>query len=106
MFAGGLSAMGTMGQGGNVWEWEETEFDLINDSVSAARGLRGGNWRISAFAIKSSSSRVANGSFGEGFDVGFRVAHLGLSSIPEPGTFSVLGLASLWLVNRRRRTTS
>ena len=30
--AGGLSPYGTMGQGGNVYEWEETDFDLVNDS--------------------------------------------------------------------------
>ena len=28
--AGGLSPYGTMGQGGNVYEWEETDFDLVN----------------------------------------------------------------------------
>ncbi|MCI0333040.1 MAG: SUMF1/EgtB/PvdO family nonheme iron enzyme, partial [Planctomycetes bacterium] len=28
---GVLSPYGTAGQGGNVWEWEETEFDLVND---------------------------------------------------------------------------
>ena len=28
--AGGLSPYGTIGQGGNVWEWEETDFDLVN----------------------------------------------------------------------------
>ena len=44
--AGGLSPYGTMGQGGNVWEWEETDFDLVNDSTvsSSARGVRGGGW--------------------------------------------------------------
>ncbi len=31
--AGGLSPYGTMGQGGNVWEWEETDLDLVNDST-------------------------------------------------------------------------
>ena len=33
--AGGLSPYGTMGQGGNVLEWQETEFDLVNDSSTA-----------------------------------------------------------------------
>ena len=42
--AGGLSPYGTMGQGGNVYEWEETDFDLVNDSSSSARGVRGGGW--------------------------------------------------------------
>ena len=32
--AGGLSPYGTMGQGGNVLEWEETDFDLVNGPSS------------------------------------------------------------------------
>ncbi|MCG8448092.1 MAG: SUMF1/EgtB/PvdO family nonheme iron enzyme, partial [Pirellulales bacterium] len=45
--AGGLSPYSTMGQGGNVWEWEETDGDLVNDSISNSgiRGRRGGSWR-------------------------------------------------------------
>ena len=42
--AGGLSPYGTMGQGGNVREWEETEFESVNDNPSADRGLRGRGW--------------------------------------------------------------
>ena len=42
--AGGLSPIGTMAQGGNAWEWEETEYDMHNDSVFGRRALRGGSW--------------------------------------------------------------
>ena len=37
--AGGLSPYGTMGQGGNVMEWEETDLDLVNgfDSMIGPR---------------------------------------------------------------------
>ena len=42
--AGGLSSYGTMGQGGNVWEWEETAFSQSNNSSSTSRGTRGGFW--------------------------------------------------------------
>ncbi len=42
--AGGLSAYGTMGQNGNVWEWNESAFDGINDSSSEDRAFRGGGW--------------------------------------------------------------
>ena len=44
MIAGGLSPYGTMGQGGNVFELEETDFNLVNGPVADARGLRGGYW--------------------------------------------------------------
>ena len=33
-----------MGQGGNVFEWEETDFDLVNGPTTDARGVRGGYW--------------------------------------------------------------
>lgn len=42
--AGGLSPYGTMAQGGNVYELEESDFDMVNDAVSSPRGARGGNW--------------------------------------------------------------
>ena len=40
--AGGLSPYGIMGLGGNVYEWEETAFNLRNSSGSSDRGARGG----------------------------------------------------------------
>jgi len=39
--AGGLSTYGTMGQGGNVWEWMETNYSGTNDMSGSSRGLRG-----------------------------------------------------------------
>jgi hypothetical protein len=42
--AGGLSAYGTMGQGGNVWEWMETAYDGTNNTAGENRELRGGSW--------------------------------------------------------------
>ena len=42
--AGGLSPYGVMGLGGNVFEWEESSFDLANSSGSSSRGIRGGGW--------------------------------------------------------------
>ncbi|MFM8262143.1 MAG: formylglycine-generating enzyme family protein, partial [Pirellula sp.] len=42
--AGGLSSNGMMGMGGNVWEWQETAFDSINDDPIKNRAYRGGSW--------------------------------------------------------------
>jgi formylglycine-generating enzyme required for sulfatase activity len=47
-----------MGLGGNVFEWEETENDLVNNSPSSARGVRGGGWSSSS-DILSASVRVS-----------------------------------------------
>ena len=43
-FAGGLSPYGTMGQGGNVFEWNESAFDGTNSLSSENRAVRGGAW--------------------------------------------------------------
>jgi sulfatase modifying factor 1 len=47
MLAGGASPYGTVGQAGNVVEYEETEGDLVNDSPGAQRGERGASWIVS-----------------------------------------------------------
>jgi len=97
--AGGLSPYGTAGQGGNVQEWEETDFDLVNNSSSSIRGIRGGLWSTGSSLLLSSFRSVnfvnpANGDF----NVGFRVA-----SIPEPSTLLLGAMASVGLLFRRRR---
>jgi len=42
--AGGLSAYGTMAQGGNVWEWNECAYPGTDKSENADRAIRGGSW--------------------------------------------------------------
>jgi formylglycine-generating enzyme len=93
--AGGLSPYGVVGLGGNAWEWEETEADLINNGRFAVRGLRGGAWYNNAFSL-GASGRFADFPTLENFSIGFRVA-----SIPEPsaGLFGVL-----WLLAMARKT--
>ncbi len=83
LLAGGPSPYGTVAQAGNVWEWEETEVDLVNDDPQAIRGFRGSAWlgAGSGNPISLSSSfrhfiQSPGNSIG---DTGFRVA-----SIPEP----------------------
>jgi formylglycine-generating enzyme required for sulfatase activity len=97
--AGGLSAYGTMGQGGNVWEWMETAYDGTNDTAGEIRELRGGSWYyfggIDFDASLRNLNYPADGNLGV---IGFRVA-----SVPEPSTglLVVLGLSGLLL--RRRK---
>jgi formylglycine-generating enzyme required for sulfatase activity len=76
--AGGLSPYGTMGQGGNLWEWCETALDGSNSSPSEERVMRGGGFGDTEEALRSSyrgSGRMVDGNIG----LGFRVA-----SVPEP----------------------
>jgi formylglycine-generating enzyme required for sulfatase activity len=97
--AGGLSAWGTMGQGGNVQEWMETAYDVINDSAGEARELRGGAWGSSVLNSVSASDR---GNFlpheGNVDGWGFRIA-----SVPEPSSLSLLALGGVVVALRRRR---
>ena len=97
--AGGLSPYGTMGQGGNVWEWTETALSGDNNSATNVRTIRGGGWTSPENQL-SSSFRSSNGfPDGERTWVGFRVA-----SIPEPSTYALL-LATgvlLWVARKAR----
>ena len=95
---GVLSPYGTAGQGGNVWEWEETDFDLMNNSSASERGVRGGFWNSFSFRLLS-ASRLSDDPANENVNGGFRVA-----SIPEPRGLLLGALAAIgWWVWRRRR---
>ena len=98
--AGGLSPYGTMGQGGNVMEWEETEYYPDTNSASSRRGLRGGPWHHSVIFLAAYRCGGV-GPADERFDTGFRVA----SVVPEPGSITLLVcglLAGLMRLRRRR----
>ena len=97
--AGGLSAYGTMGQGGNVEEWSETASDGTNSSSSEDRAIRGGCWFDSKFELSSLDRSRGNAPSSEGAGIGFRVA-----SVPEPSTYALLlmtGAGALWWARRR-----
>ena len=108
--SGGLSAYGTRGQNGNVWEWMESAGDRLNDSGSESRVVRGMGWDFT----ESSMSRFIREEFapdyagtGEFFpsigsdDIGFRVA-----SVPEPSSAFLLSGTALGLLLRRRRAST
>ena len=96
--AGGLSAYGTMGQGGNVWEWMETAYDGSNNTAGEIRDLRGGSWSDPSYMLDA-SRHINNDPTSGILHIGFRVA-----SVPEPSALSLLavGLGGLALVRRRK----
>ncbi len=98
--AGGLSPYATMGQGGNVWEWNESASDGSNSSSSENRAFRGGYWSNTEDFLRS-SDRVDAAPTYEDYAIGFRVA-----SVPEPSTYALLllgaGAAYLW---KRRKSS-
>ncbi len=100
--AGGLSAYGTMGQNGNVWEWNESAVDGINNSEDESRVFRAGSWYAPDYILRSSTrfDWLVTPSYSD-IDVGFRVA-----SVPEPSsTVLMLSAGLLALARRRRRAT-
>jgi hypothetical protein len=78
--AGGLSPYGVMGLGGNAFEWEETEGDLVNDNGSSSRGVRGNSWWVNRHYYLSASFRQDHLPTWQNQGIGFRVA-----SLPEQG---------------------
>jgi hypothetical protein len=95
---GVLSPYGTGGQGGNVWELEETEFDLVNDSSAPTRGARGGGWNLPSVYMRASARSYIILPESAFFVFGFRVA-----SIPEPSTVLMGVLVSAGMLLKRRR---
>jgi len=98
--AGGLSSYGTMGQGGNVYEWNESAFDGTNSSPSENRANRGGAYVSPEVALRS-SFRLSGGPAGANTEIGFRVA-----SVPEPSIYALLLMAGAgWLLWKRRKAS-
>lgn len=77
--AGGLSPYGVMGMGGNVWEWEESEYDLRNDDPNGIRALRGGRWYNLVGALNVFNRDDDDRPHFEKLEIGFRIA-----SVPAP----------------------
>jgi hypothetical protein len=100
--AGGLSYYDVMGMGGNVYEVEESSFDLLNSSGTSLRALRGGHWNGGSTRLLS-STRFSVGPGVEDRDNGFRVVMV--SPVPEPSgmliaTFLYIGA---FIGNRQRK---
>ena len=92
-FAASPGPYGTFDQGGDVWQWNET--DIFGDGSS--RGLRGGGWHSYSIGLASSYRDHYYPTYEGGTYIGFRVA-----SVPEPGSLvmtamiAVSGLLYYW----------
>ena len=97
--AGVLSPYRTMGQGGNVWEWNETAID-------SSRVLRGGAYLYGSENLLA-SMRSITPPLCELEYFGFRVASTTSAVVPAPST--LVGLVSMGAIGllgyvwRRRR---
>jgi len=97
--AGGLSAWGTMAQGGNVWEYMENANDGLSTNAYANREVRGGAFYDGAGWLASNANYFYPVNDENSNALGFRVA-----SVPEPSALSLLavGLGGLAMLRRRR----
>lgn len=101
--AGGLSPFGTMAQGGNVWELEETSTDgeKWNFPIGTTRRMTGGSWNSTYFSLHVYGGGGANPDFSTPY-LGFRIA--AAAPIPEPTSLALFSLATVMLGTGRYRT--
>jgi formylglycine-generating enzyme required for sulfatase activity len=97
-----LSPFGVMGMAGNVFEWEETEFDLVNSSGLSSRAIRGPSWWNVTGYDSSATNRVSRPPDSGRLDYGFRVASVA-DVIPEPRCVVLLELGLLTMPTRVRK---
>jgi len=100
--AGGLSSYGTMGQGGNVWGWQESAFSGSNADATANRVIRGASVEDEADFLQSTYRSNLTPYFEE-TGIGFRVASVDISSIPEPSTYALFGIGAIGMLMVMRR---
>jgi hypothetical protein len=82
-----FSPFGTLGQGGNVREFQETAIDRINDVADEHRGAVGGRMNDSFSVLAAFNAPEGRAPLAESPIVGFRIG----SIVPEPGTIWILG---------------
>ncbi len=93
-----LSPHGTVGQGGNVDEWNETAFDRINTIATEQRTIAGGSWGTASNVLLASHTGIGIPPTFSGNFLGFRVV-----SIPEPNAAVLFGLSITSVLIHLRR---
>jgi len=133
--SGGLSAYGTMGQVGNIFEWTDTLFTrevwLLGDSIRLFNingtpvtdvqelrtfaGVRGANYIDGSYlagingSVFSDISASGGGELTPTFDLVRGLVGFRVASvIPEPSTYALFGIGAigLLLVRRRQKTNT
>ena len=87
--AGVLSPYGTMGQGGNVQEWNETHYP----PDPLVRGLRGGSYTDGHLYLSTNTPQTSITFTAQSHGLGFRVASI--APVPEPSSIAVWTLILL-----------
>jgi formylglycine-generating enzyme required for sulfatase activity len=86
---GTMEQNGTFDMMGNVWEWNETLFEI------SARGFRGGCYYDGNMDLRSAYPQHVSPDL-EGLLLGFRVA-----SIPEPASLLLLALGGILAIRKK-----
>jgi len=96
--AGGLSPFGTMAQGGNAWEWNESAIDGGNNYAMEKREVRGGGTDSTSYDLDA-RHLIGLEPSSEYSLLGFRVA-----MVPEPSSLSLfLAGGAVLMAGRRSR---
>jgi formylglycine-generating enzyme required for sulfatase activity len=94
---GAVENNGTFDMNGNVWEWNESAYDGTLDNLAENRVIRGGEFGVNEYFLRSSYRTIFKPSNESNF-LGFRVA-----AIPEPSSIALMGLAGGVALFVRRR---
>jgi hypothetical protein len=87
-----------MGQGGNVFEWYETELGGSNITEWYNREMGGGYWDSGIAIIEAWGRGAYSSPWGGSELIGFRIA-----MVPEPSSLSLVALGGVLVALRRRR---
>jgi formylglycine-generating enzyme required for sulfatase activity len=96
---GVASPYGTLGQGGNVAEWDETAFDRMNNMPNEHRRASGGAWTSTSSVLNATNTLIRDAPGFEGPFIGIRIT----SVIPEPSAAMLAAIGILVLVRIRIR---